>query len=352
MSPLLLRAAWSMRLTSPRAASSAFDDTFAATFGPRWPSLRAALAAPAGKVALAADAFSSEVDACPASVLPLPRPLAVRHAPDGGARSGAGAPYYCLDAASLLPPVALGVGSDDSAVLDACAAPGGKLLLLAQLLFAQRADGRDRLLVANELSQARHARLKHVVREFLPAEVAAAVRLSRRNSRRRTAPGHFGFAAHHAAGVGFDAVLVDAPCSSERHVLHQAGLSRGSSDVPRKAWSVARSRRNAQVQLELALSAVDSLRPGGRMVYSTCSISPRENQGVVAKLLRRRRGTCELGELNVEAAALAGALGAERCEDGLGWMVLPDATARRYGPMFVAVLRKADTERMLHISPN
>lgn len=77
----------------------------------------------------------------------------------------------------------------------------------------------------------------------------------------------------------FDRVLVDAPCSSERHVLH--------SESELLNWSAGRSRNNAKRQLQLLQTALRLCRVGGRVVYSTCSISRLENDEVVARAVNK-----------------------------------------------------------------
>lgn len=83
--------------------------------------------------------------------------------------------------------------------------------------------------------------------------------------------------------AAYDALLLDAPCSSERH------LALRGTPVTREDWSPSRSQRNAATQLALLLSAAQLLKPGGRLVYSTCSISPGENDGVVGKALKKSK---------------------------------------------------------------
>jgi 16S rRNA (cytosine967-C5)-methyltransferase len=79
------------------------------------------------------------------------------------------------------------------------------------------------------------------------------------------------------ASAAFDAVLVDAPCSGLGTVRRDPDIRwrRDPSDLP----------RFAAAQLELLHRAADLARPGGRIVYSTCSSEPEENAGVVAAFL-------------------------------------------------------------------
>jgi 16S rRNA C967 or C1407 C5-methylase (RsmB/RsmF family) len=134
---------------------------------------------------------------------------------------------------------------------------------------------------------------------------------------------------HHSEPRAYDKVLVDAPCSSDRHLILQRG---GAESVLRRDWSPARLKRDASLQIGLLESALASTRPGGRVVYSTCSLSQTQNDDVVSKALRRRGGTVDF-----EAASLPCALvpGVERTD--YGFIALPDST--EHGPIFWSAIR-------------
>jgi 16S rRNA C967 or C1407 C5-methylase (RsmB/RsmF family) len=78
----------------------------------------------------------------------------------------------------------------------------------------------------------------------------------------------------------FDGVLVDTPCSG-------TGAIRKNWEIIRM-WSKAGIRRLSSTQKSLILKGFDSLKTGGIMVYSTCALSPEENEGVVDFLLKKR----------------------------------------------------------------
>ena len=142
-------------------------------------------------------------------------------------------------------------------VLDMCAAPGGKSAQLAGALGGQG------LLVANEYDAARANILSSnlermgaanaVVLNEAPARIAAAL------------PGWF------------DRVLVDAPCSGE-------GMFRKEPQALRQ-HSEALVRRCAALGAQILDAAAAALRPGGRLVYSTCTFAPEENEGTISWLL-------------------------------------------------------------------
>ena len=150
-------------------------------------------------------------------------------------------------------------------VLDLCSAPGGKA---AQLL--DRLDGEGTLL-ATDRSEARLCLVKE--------------NLSRSTGRWRTAvvPAD---PAEIDLGESFTHVLVDAPCSNTG-VLGRR---------PEARWRVRRKDLASLCALQDGLldAALRHLQPGGRLVYSTCSIEPQENEERVAALLRRCPGLVEI----------------------------------------------------------
>jgi 16S rRNA (cytosine1407-C5)-methyltransferase len=161
-------------------------------------------------------------------------------------------------------------------VLDMCAAPGGKSTLLAALMGGPVDPGR---LHANDSSRSRLYKLRAVLEQ----QGAHAVTTSARQGQ--------SFGRTHA-GV-FDAVLVDAPCSAEAR-LHPESQER---------WTARRIPRLAGLQTRLLESAVRATRPGGRIVYATCTFAPEENEAVVDRVLERCEGTLSLEKLELPLPA-------------------------------------------------
>lgn len=193
-------------------------------------------------------------------------------------------------------------------VLDACAAPGGKSLVIAANM-----DNGVRLL-SNELSSDRRRRLVNVLDEHLPEELRARVKVS-------------GFDAGAVGGRAsergrFMAILLDAPCSSERHVIKdKAAMAK---------WSPARIRAQAARQWSLLSSAFLLLAPGGSLVYSSCALSPEETDGPIDRLFKKYKGQFEMDT----GEALPGA---EPTKHGI--IFLPDR-AGGAGPLYFARIRK------------
>ncbi|MGC4115193.1 MAG: RsmB/NOP family class I SAM-dependent RNA methyltransferase [Myxococcales bacterium] len=176
-------------------------------------------------------------------------------------------------------------------IIDACAAPGGKSLALADRMG-------EGLLVALDVPGARHERLAENLKR-VPASVSAKRvegDLRRTSSLMGMGPGTF------------DAVLLDAPCSN-------SGVMRHRVDVK---WRLqpADFGKHARQQLELLASAARWLKPGGRLVYSTCSIDAEENAGVIDAFLRGLEG----GDFEKVSASVA--LPWEAGHDGAGVCVL------------------------------
>ena len=150
-------------------------------------------------------------------------------------------------------------------VLDLCAAPGGKLTVVAQLM---RNDGR---LLAHDTTPERLELIKQNCAR-LGVTCVQTVLPSALNSLAR----HSG-AAVAQPSTAFDRILIDAPCSN-------TGVMRRRVDL---RWRISQREieRLRTTQLELLCQAASLLKPGGRLVYSTCSLEPEENSDVVTKFL-------------------------------------------------------------------
>lgn len=251
-------------------------------------------------------------------------------------------PCYFLDGASAVAALALGVEPGQK-VLDLCAAPGGKSLLLASALFAPqlqaaaaseeapRQPTEKSILVCNEPSRPRAQRLQKVLSSFLPGEFlapgggvhitmeeATASKAGPPVSIRRLAP--------------FDRILVDAPCTSDRHLARQ-----GKSALSH--WAAGAVKSNAERQLEILQCAAPMVKQGGRLLYCTCALAELENDGVVAKFLKKALDfEVELPRRmeDGEGVKVADLLIAEGTASGA--LFLPDQSS--HGPMYIASLIK------------
>lgn len=157
--------------------------------------------------------------------------------------------FYIQEPGAMLPAAVLNARPGEK-VLDLCAAPGGKS---TQIGCAMRGEG---LLVCNEPVPRRAQILSgNIERMGLPNTVVTCA-----------TPDQLA----EMWPEGFDAVLVDAPCSGE-------GMFRREPET-RKEWSPEKAAGCAARQKEILEAAARLVRPGGRLVYSTCTYNPAENE--------------------------------------------------------------------------
>ena len=164
-----------------------------------------------------------------------------------------GGAYYVQEASSQF--VAHLLANHDmegKRVLDMCAAPGGKTTIYSTLV------GRKGLVVANDISHSRAMALADNVQRWGMGNVVVTC----------NEPAHIGAFTHW-----FDVVAVDAPCSGE-------GMFR-KMDEARSEWTASSPDVCAERQREILAEAWRVLRPGGTLIYSTCTFNPTEDEGVV-----------------------------------------------------------------------
>ena len=177
---------------------------------------------------------------------------------------------YRQSLSSMLPVLVLAPRPGEC-VLDMCAAPGSKTTQMAALM---RNEGE---IAAVEAVRGRYYKLKSVVDRMGAANVA----LKLTDARRFRSP------------ALFDRILVDAPCSSE-------GRFRTDDPDTYAYWSPRKIREMARKQRGLLRHAARLLKPGGTLVYATCTFAPEENEGVVDWLLRKTGGTLSLEPVDLE----------------------------------------------------
>jgi 16S rRNA C967 or C1407 C5-methylase (RsmB/RsmF family) len=211
---------------------------------------------------------------------------------------------YVMDPASVIVARALQVQEGDR-VLDMCAAPGGKTLILIEGLLT----GGE--IFANDLSAERRERLKKVIQQYVPRDIRERVWITGKDAVQ------FGLREPDS----FDRVLLDAPCSGERHVLE--------SKKAQEEWSPRRGENLAMRQYSLLSAALLAVKPGGRIVYSTCSINPEENDGVIHKLLKKKKESVRLIPQETHSVG-------EKTEYGVAF--LPDRCG--FGPLYFSVIEK------------
>ncbi|XP_030631580.1 5-cytosine rRNA methyltransferase NSUN4 [Chanos chanos] len=167
--------------------------------------------------------------------------------------------YYLLDAASVLPVLALDIQQGHTA-LDLCAAPGGKTLALLQ-------TQRLRFLWANDSSGSRITRLHRMLQSYIPKEYRTEdrVRITSLDGRKFS----------EMEDQTFDRVLVDVPCTTDRHSLMEE-----DNNIFKRSRTKERQRLPL-LQTELLVAGIQAARLGGEVLYSTCSLSQLQNEYVV-----------------------------------------------------------------------
>ena len=227
---------------------------------------------------------------------------------------GEASPYF-LDSASVRAALSLPL-ENASDILDLCAAPGGKSLVLAANM------SKNARLVSNERSSERKNRLLKTIRDCLPSEIQVRVSVSNKDGAKMCLQSE----------NSFDAILLDAPCSSERHVfLDLKYLSE---------WSPARIKTLAVAQWSLLSSAWRMLRENGFLLYSTCALVPDENDKIIQRLLKKFDDAKILEpkiSLNYSEFTESQLPAYEKTE--FGAMILPDKT-KGAGPIYFCLLQK------------
>lgn len=208
--------------------------------------------------------------------------------------------HYFLDRSSLLAPLLLPL-RPGMKILDMCSAPGGKLLAM---IFRGISD---LSFVANDLSAARSNRLKKVILDYVPQHIP------------------INFAAKDGSLIGlkqpglYDAVLLDAPCSSEAHVIKDPGLLAKFKGL-RKTLP--------HRQYALLCSAIMATKKGGHIMYATCSINQNENEDIIARILKKKSDHVKVLPLNAPLGRIT----------PWGVSILPHE--HQAGPAFLSLLEK------------
>ncbi|NLW48514.1 MAG: RsmB/NOP family class I SAM-dependent RNA methyltransferase [Firmicutes bacterium] len=166
---------------------------------------------------------------------------------------------YLQSLSSMIPPLVLNP-KPGMKILDLTAAPGSKTTQLAALM------NNEGYLLANELNPIRAERLK-----FNIERQGATIVEVRVGDGKRPDPNWTGF---------FDGVLLDAPCSG-------VGLIAVANSQTYRGWSLKTVNKLVKEQRKLFATAFQALKPGGLLVYSTCTLMNEENEGIINWALER-----------------------------------------------------------------
>jgi 5-methylcytosine rRNA methyltransferase NSUN4 len=289
---------------NPLKGPEGFDKFYFEMYGERWSRLKEALLAPKKHVAVLNPFSKFKFPDNPLIISGIEFPHDVRESFPQPEKTEEGyVNYYLMDAASILPTEALDIRPGEK-VVDLCAAPGGKSFLCALKMKNQG------LLISNDRSAARRARIHRIFDDYLP----------KTEQRNHKVTGHDASKWCLYEKSVYDKVLLDAPCSSERHVLED------SKEL--SLWAPGRTKAIAISQFAMLASALDIVKVGGTIVYSTCALSQLENDDIIRKLHQKRPNRFEVIRKEFSFG--------EPTE--FGWQVLPDTSG--WGPFYLAIVKR------------
>lgn len=166
--------------------------------------------------------------------------------------------YYIQNLSSMIPALLLKPNEHEK-VLDMCAAPGSKTTQLGEYM---KNKGR---LVANDVDTWRVQKLKDVLYQF--------------NVRNAIIKNFDASIFGKQEAGAYDKILLDAPCSGE-------GLIYLSDSKSLRFWNIKKTKGLVKIQESLIRSAFNALKENGTLIYSTCTLEPEENEGIVTSLLK------------------------------------------------------------------
>ncbi len=220
---------------------------------------------------------------------------------------------HIQDLISLVPPLVLKPKPDER-ILDLCAAPGNKSAFCGVLMNSRG------LIVANDLDGVRLQTVNHICSRLGITNVVTTC--------------HNGINYPNKAGL-FDKVLVDAPCSCE-------GTSRKNPAIMNQC-SLEISLELSKVQKKLLERAVRLCKPGGIIVYSTCTYAPEENEAVIDYILKKFEDSIRILPIQLDGLEYSQGITAwngQKFSDELKHSIRIWPHQNDTGGFFVALIRK------------
>ncbi|EYB98233.1 hypothetical protein Y032_0133g1786 [Ancylostoma ceylanicum] len=231
--------------------------------------------------------------------------------------------WWLLDGGSLVPVLALGLEKGDS-LLDVCAAPGGKSLLA----LLTKLPGK---IVCNDFKLARLGQLKRALSTYVPSNApeADAVILKRKDASN--------LATWDELNT-YDKVIADVPCSTDRLAVNQDDGNMYSPQMTNERLNLP------QLQTKILINALRSVKVGGSVVYSTCTLSSIQNEAVVENgvaIAEEKFGVRVVEESLSQLVTHLSSSGLYRFSDQCrtGALVLPFLPSN-FGPMYVCKLTR------------
>lgn len=238
---------------------------------------------------------------------PLARKLTVEPFALGASLAARAGLIYIQDRSSMLPPLML-APPPGAAVLDMCAAPGSKTSLLAQLV------GRGGAVFGSEPNPQRLGILRNNLRRLSLPQTATVQSKGEKLA---------------FAGSSFDYILLDPPCSGWGTEDKHPGVS--------GLWVGEKTKPLIRLQRKLLARAAALLAPGGRLVYSTCTTNPEEDEDQAAW------AAAELGLAPLPLAALPGFVFEEPRSDAPGTLKVAEQSEGQ--GFFVAAFTRPDASK-------
>ncbi|MGC8768622.1 methyltransferase RsmF C-terminal domain-like protein [Calditerrivibrio sp.] len=215
---------------------------------------------------------------------------------------------YIQNPSSVIPPMILSkLLGNKGIVIDVAAAPGGKTTALSEF------SNRNMTIIANEPSSSRLKSLNFNIEKYGAWNINTI--------------SYDGRILHKKLPQIFDGILLDAPCSNENKI--------GYNDEVNKNWSIDLLNKMKKLQKEIILSSLQLLKPGGFLIYSTCTFSIEENEKNVEEILKENSDV-ELIDIN-ENRFTKGISGNISIDDKV-IRVLPHKS--EYDGFFIAGLKK------------
>ncbi|XP_068252111.1 RNA cytosine C(5)-methyltransferase NSUN2 isoform X2 [Nyctibius grandis] len=254
------------------------------------------------------------------------------------------------EAVSMIPPLLLNVNPHHK-ILDMCAAPGSKTAQLIEMLHADmNVPFPKGFVIANDVDNKRCYLLVHQAKRLNSPCIMVV------NHDASSIPNLQIDVDGRKEVLFYDRILCDVPCSGD-------GTMRKNIDVWKK-WTTQNSLQLHGLQLRIATRGVEQLAEGGRMVYSTCSLNPIENEAVIASLLEKSQGALELADVSSELPGLKRMPGITKwkvmLKDGQWfeeWKDVPSNRQTQIRPTMFPVkdedkLKAMNLERCLRILPH
>ncbi|XP_058475728.1 RNA cytosine C(5)-methyltransferase NSUN2 isoform X2 [Solea solea] len=194
------------------------------------------------------------------------------------------------EAVSMIPPLLMKIESHHK-ILDMCAAPGSKTAQLIEMLHADMdVPFPEGFVIANDVDNKRCYLLVHQAKRLnspcimvVNHDASCIPRLQIESDGKKDV-------------LFYDRILCDVPCSGD-------GTMRKNIDVWKK-WTTSNSLHLHGLQMRISVRGVEQLAVGGRMVYSTCSLNPIEDEAVIAALLEKGEGALELADCSADLPGL------------------------------------------------